>query len=157
MKKTLCVNVWSRGGRSCIIPFKLWVFIWSVLVSPSWDLMIILWPSDHLEGSLEDCLGLGREEAHSHVDTARVVCCTGLAGHEFGIMLQFSFSSPIFPGQSIIIPLLAIYVVSYFLRCRPRFVGLMENKRGQGSLSSQSIFVKYLKALSPLGGGGTGR
>lgn len=120
-----------EGGK-CIIPFKLWVFIWSVLVPPSRDLMIILWPSDPLEGPLEDCVRLGWEKAHSHVDTARVVCCTGLPWYEFGIMPQLSFSSPIFPGQSITIPLLAIYAVSYFESCQPTFVGLMENGEGKG-------------------------
>ena len=53
-------------------------FSWSVLVPPSGNLMVILWPSDPLESPLGDCPRLVRGQAHSHIDTPRVVCCTGL-------------------------------------------------------------------------------
>lgn len=99
-------------------------FPWAGLAPPSRDLMIILWPSDPLEGPPEDFLSLGRGEVYAHVDTPRAVCPGSLF-----MKLGLCFISGLlfcFPGKICLSLILAIYVLSHFIKCQPTLVGLMK-------------------------------
>lgn len=113
MEKTLWVNVSSGGGGKCVIPFtswvsffKWWVFIWVFFlvgagstIKRLTDSFVAVRPSWKSSWRLPET---GKGRGVHHIDTPSVVC-TGLLWYEIGIMLQFSFSSSVFPGHSVAI------------------------------------------------------